>query len=878
MKKELRETNIGAVGDVDWGTHFCVFYQTRDDLLDILVPYFKAGLENNEFCMWVTSEPLNKEQAQEALEKAMPDFKRYLEQGQIEIIPYTEWYIKGGKFESKRVLAGWIDRLNRALERGYNGLRLTGNTFWLEKKGWKGFTAYEEEINNVIGKYRMIAICTYSLDKCGAAEIMDVVVKHQFALIKREGKWEMVESHEHKKAHETLRIAQFCLEQVADAILWIGPEGDIHYVNEEACRSMGYSRQELLSMKVSDIDPNFPQEVWARHWKDIKKRHHFNIESLHRAKDGRIFPVEVMINYFKLEDKEYNCAFARDITERKSAEAILKKDYAKIERQIRIRNSMLKLLTRTSSRKEYLDIIVKLIRGLSGCRCVGIRLRNEADQIPYESYLGFSRKFWESENRLFLLRDQCACIRIVTGKPEPQDMKVMTKFGSFCCDNMPKFIDGLSAREKSRFRGVCVESGFKSIAIIPIRYKNTIIGAMHLADENEDKVPLKIIEFIESLALLIGEGIVKFNLIDNIRKSNELLERVFSSTNFLIAYLDDKFNFIRVNQAYAQADSRTPDFFIGKNHFELYPNRENEGIFRRVVETGEPYSAYAKPFIYAEHPERGTTYWDWSLQPVKDASGKVEGLIFFLVDVTKHKLAERELIKTQKELNDAKRLSDIGILAATVAHELRSPLAAIKMAAYNVKKKAQNQLLDRHLDNIEKKVAESDQIINNLLFYSRIKIPQYENVDIHDILDECIGYAKSQFPKNKIAISREFSCPKHTLVNADPLQMKELFSNILNNAYDAILNRQGKIIIGTKLINASFIRIYVKDNGCGIAEENLSRIYEPFFTTKSKGTGLGLSVCYQIIRIHSGSIDVDSQLGKGTTVSVLLPVIQNSRR
>jgi PAS domain-containing protein len=99
--------------------------------------------------------------------------------------------------------------------------------------------------------------------------------------------------------------------------------------------------------------------------------------------------------------------------------------------------------------------------------------------------------------------------------------------------------------------------------------------------------------------------------------ANELLERVFSSIDLLIAYMDKEFNFIRVNKAYAEADERDPEFFVGKNHFALYPNEENEAIFKKVVETGEPVFLYGKPFAYAEHPERGTTYWDWSLQPVK---------------------------------------------------------------------------------------------------------------------------------------------------------------------------------------------------------------------------------------------------------------------
>ncbi len=104
MKKEKRKSGISVVGDVPWGTHLCQFYKTKEDLLDILVPYFKTGLENNEFCMWVTSEPLNVEEAKTALGKVVKNLDDYIKKGQIEILDYRSWYVKSGKFDSDRVL------------------------------------------------------------------------------------------------------------------------------------------------------------------------------------------------------------------------------------------------------------------------------------------------------------------------------------------------------------------------------------------------------------------------------------------------------------------------------------------------------------------------------------------------------------------------------------------------------------------------------------------------------------------------------------------------------------------------------------------------------------------------------------------------------
>jgi PAS domain S-box-containing protein len=127
-----------------------------------------------------------------------------------------------------------------------------------------------------------------------------------------------------------------------------------------------------------------------------------------------------------------------------------------------------------------------------------------------------------------------------------------------------------------------------------------------------------------------------------------LLDIILTHTHMLVAYLDKDFNFIKVNRAYAEADEKDPDFFPGKNHFDLYPNKDNEAIFAKVVKSGRPYRTFAKPFEYADHPERGVSYWDWSLIPEKDLQGKVHGLVLTLADVS-------EQIRNQEAMRKLER-------------------------------------------------------------------------------------------------------------------------------------------------------------------------------------------------------------------------------
>lgn len=193
---EKRRSGLALVGNLAWGAHFSQFYTTKRDLLDVLVPYFRAGLENNEFCVLVTSDFLTREEALRAMRAEIPGFAGYLAEGRIEVFPYTDWYLKGGSFGLERTLAMWKEKHDGALARGFEGVRVSGAPYWLDnKKDWNDFTAYEAAINGVIGGMKLLVLCTYYLPKCGVAEILDVMRNHEFALTLSHGNWRVVSSH-----------------------------------------------------------------------------------------------------------------------------------------------------------------------------------------------------------------------------------------------------------------------------------------------------------------------------------------------------------------------------------------------------------------------------------------------------------------------------------------------------------------------------------------------------------------------------------------------------------------------------------------------------------------------------------------------------------
>jgi hypothetical protein len=178
------------------------------------VPYFKAGLENKEFCVWVLSEPVTEPEAWNALKETIPELDEYRADGSIEIFHAREWYLKHGIFDMKRVIPAWNDKVNRALDRGYEGMRVSGDTAGLARKDWSSFCHYEKLLNDNVVDQNMTVLCTYPMATSGAAaELLDVISTHQFAVAMRNGSSELIETRSPD------------LEEVQQALLDIAEHG-----------------------------------------------------------------------------------------------------------------------------------------------------------------------------------------------------------------------------------------------------------------------------------------------------------------------------------------------------------------------------------------------------------------------------------------------------------------------------------------------------------------------------------------------------------------------------------------------------------------------------------------------------------------------------
>ncbi len=459
-----------------------------------------------------------------------------------------------------------------------------------------------------------------------------------------------------------------------------------------------------------------------------------------------------------------------------------------------------------------------------------------------------------------------------------------------------------------------------------------MIDALHQGADGYFTKPLNLEIVLPRIEALLE----KKRLQEEIRHLNELPRIILDGINESIAIINVRdFAIVTANKVFIRETGLPEDEVIGRpcyavTHQLAAPcaGPEHACPIREVLATGR--HAVAEHVHYDAQGKR--FYVEISVSPVKDGAGQVVQVIHVSRDITGKKeleislQAERRLLEktniqleqaynelkqTQSQIVQQEKMASIGQLAAGVAHEINNPMGFIssnlasldnyleKLTRFLTSQdtlltalqdeKAWRELQDERkklkidylLKDIPALIAESRDgaervrvIVQNLKNFSRVDNNEICLTSINDCLETTLNIIRNEL-KYKAEISREYGegLPR---VKASPQQLNQVFMNILVNAAQAIENK-GKITIKTWREKNS-VRVAISDTGCGIAQQNLTRIFDPFFTTKEvgKGTGLGMSITYDIIKKHNGAISVASEVGRGTTFTVSLPVAEQA--
>jgi PAS domain S-box-containing protein len=213
MNQELPRTGISVVGDAPWGVHFSLFYDTQNDLLDAIVPYFAEGLEAHELCVWAPSEPSVEKAAIAKLRERVADFDHYLSDKSFESFCYEDFFKPDGRLDIAAALAQWEKWDQRAHDQGYSGLRGSGNLSWVKKESWAICHEYEQAVNDFIIGRRMLVLCCYPLASTAASDILDSAREHSFVIARRNSEWDTLEVPALARTKEELKRVNDELEQ-----------------------------------------------------------------------------------------------------------------------------------------------------------------------------------------------------------------------------------------------------------------------------------------------------------------------------------------------------------------------------------------------------------------------------------------------------------------------------------------------------------------------------------------------------------------------------------------------------------------------------------------------------------------------------------------
>jgi PAS domain S-box-containing protein len=929
----LRRSGIEIVGEVPWGTHFCQFYETSRDLVETIVPYFREGLLAGEFCMWITSEPLKAEEARAALKAAVPDLDRRIENGQIEILDYDRWYVRGGIFSAGEVLRGWVDKLASARAGGFEGLRLAGDASWLEKTQWKDFAAYEEAANEIIGRYPMLALGTYSLEKCGAPEIMDVVSNHRFALIQRQGRWEIVESSEQRTIRRELEAAEEAVlrtkqewertfDSVPDLIAILDDRHRIVRANKAMAARLSTTPEQCVGRICFDCvhgttsPPDFcPHALTMRDGKE-------HAAEIHEDRLGGDFLVSTTPIIDDQGRMTGSVHVARDISEFKAAERELaylasfpKQNPNPVveidgEGNVRYANpGAIRLfpdLKEKAGHHPWLAGWEEIGRALdaepSGAQVREIAVADVSYQQSFSAVgpgpliriygLDITRRkrmeeaLRESERRLNRAEEIAHLgsweLDLGAGRLSWSD-EVYRIFGlrprEFAA-TYEAFLEAVHPDDRA-----AVDAAYSG----SLREGRDSYEIEHRVIRKSDGAVRNVHEKCEHIRDESGRIIRSIGMVHDVterRLAEEALRRLAEEERLRLAaaveqaaesiITADLGGTIRyVNSAFERINRRSRDEVLGASYFALLGDVPLENEIRGVFARGETWNgSLTRASVDARDHELNVT-----MTPVRDASGKILNFLIVERDVTQE-------VRLQRHVRQAQKVEALGTLAGGIAHDFNNILSTIVINT----ELALLGLDERHpareaLPVVLHAVQRGKELVKQIITFSRHREQDRRPMKVRPIVKETLKFLRASVPAS-VEI-REDIGSEPDLVLADPSHIHQILMNLCNNSAQAMREKGGLLEVRVRGVDVDaamvaahpdlrpgpHLRLTVSDSGCGMTRDVMERIFDPFFTTKKpgEGTGLGLSVVHGIVRGYGGAITVYSRPGRGSTFNVYLP-------
>lgn len=376
--------------------------------------------------------------------------------------------------------------------------------------------------------------------------------------------------------------------------------------------------------------------------------------------------------------------------------------------------------------------------------------------------------------------------------------------------------------------------------------------------------------YIDRLTLLVSD------LNKREKEAHELTERLNRITDNLqeiVFETDEKGQIIFLNQAWKQMTGYDIDECLGTMYNQYFDQEER--VIQHLSSVIKEHKDSGRIELQLLHKEGKKVWGDVHYKLYFDEEHQFTGGIGTVADITKQKLAKLELERSNQQLQmQAQKLAVAGQIAAGIAHEVRNPLTSVN--GFLQLMKTQYPERTDYFDIIFSEIKRIDFVLSELLVLAKPQSVHFQEVQLHGLLEQVITLLKTNAVLSNIDLKQPFKKQDAGAILADANQMKQLFINLIKNAIEA-MPEGGSIYISTEKVMNEW-KITIQDEGKGMSEEDIQKIYDPFFSTKTEGTGLGLTICATILKDHHGRMDVVSELGKGTTFHIYLPVCQKSRQ
>jgi PAS domain S-box-containing protein len=662
---------------------------------------------------------------------------------------------------------------------------------------------------------------------------------------------------ERQQTEDRLRLVEFALDNARESVFIVDQEGEIVYVNKTACDNLSYSSAELSNLNIWQIDQNLnaPPD-WQPFCSHLKQQKSLLLESTHRTQTGENIPVEITLTELNFDGIPYFCEIARDIRERKQAEADLKKRDNYLTALVEVQRQLLC----AASQSDLYELVLSLLGQAANASQVYV-FEHCYDEFnhPYLYYMSH----WSAPDAASRLNR--SVLQQLYDTPCFSTWVEQLAQGEAICQSL----DDMTPMQ----RQILEPTGIFTILLFPLIVKGEFFGFIGFDNDGDtrqwDQVEINLLKAAVSAIALATER----------QLAQEQLQRQLTAIEAAsegIAIVNPLGDYIYLNKAHLDLFGYTETTeLLGRNWQSLYSQEEGDRINREVIpqlmENG-----YSRSEALAIRKDGSTFLEEFSLTLTN--SGE---FVCVCRDITERKRAEEELRRTNAQLERATRLKDE--FMANMSHELRTPLYSILGVSEVLQDCVYGTLNPqqlRSLATIEQSGQHLLELIHEILDLSKIESGKMElkltAVEINQLCQSSLSFVKPQAAQKNLQL-RFIPAPVPVTLEVDKRRIRQVLINLLSNAVK-FTPEGGNILLKVEIDpDNCCLHLSVIDTGIGIAPEDQQHLFEPFVQIDSSlsrrysGTGLGLALVRQITQMHAGIVSLKSEMGRGSTFTVTLP-------